>query len=43
MYKDYDSLLEIYEAMVHDLIEKKLQEYLTKHKKWNSLQSNINN
>ena len=42
MYKDYDLLLEIYESQVHDIIEKKLQEYLQKKNKWKSVESSIN-
>ncbi|CDW71658.1 ph domain containing protein [Stylonychia lemnae] len=42
LYKDYDQLLEIYENQVHQIIEKKLQEYLQKKNKWKSVESSIN-
>jgi hypothetical protein len=37
MYKDYDNLLEAYESRVHEEIALKLQEYLKKKNKWNSV------
>lgn len=42
MYKDYDNLLEQYEDDMHDVIERKLQEYLQKRNKWKSVESTIN-
>ena len=34
MYKDYENILELYEGKVHNIIEKKLNEYLNNKKKW---------
>ena len=41
LYKEYDTLLETYEDKVHETIETKLIEYLTKKKKLSSLQNTL--